>query len=240
MNNICIDIGNTSSKAGIFINSELAEKKYNLKDLELVKLCNHLSEHKIIVSAVTNQFNHIYNLIENKSRITILDHSIPTPIINKYHSPSTLGTDRLAAAIGAQVRFPDKNLLIIQTGTCFTYDLVTKENEYLGGAISTGLIMRFDALKTFTQKLPLVQMDEKYAEIIGTDTQTSILSGVVNGSVSEIEGMIDKYSEKFENLTVLLTGGWANYFDTKINRSKFAFQDLVLLGLNKILLHNNE
>jgi type III pantothenate kinase len=240
MNSICIDIGNTAIKVGVFNQNQLLDTYYNMSAIEIVRLCNELKDHKIIVSSVNANFKHIYNLIENKDQYIELSHSLKIPITNKYTTPHTLGTDRLAAVVGATVKLPNKNLLVIQTGTCFTFDYIDSQLNYWGGAISPGLLMRFEALNKFTDKLPLVTMNENFEELTGNSTESSILSGVINGCVCELEGIIDKYKEKTPDLAVVLTGGWSKYFESKINRAKFAFQDLVLVGLNKILIHSNE
>ncbi|HTF80087.1 MAG TPA: type III pantothenate kinase, partial [Cytophagales bacterium] len=156
-----------------------------------------------------------------------------------YKTPHSLGADRLAAVVGGiHLCGETSNLLVIQLGTCFTYDFVTGIT-YNGGGISPGPILRFRALKDYTAKLPLVEMDQSFAQLVGSSTEDSIKSGVINGCIAELEGIIDRYVDSYPDLKVILTGGWTNYFDSKINRTKFAFQDLVLVGLNKILIHNN-
>jgi type III pantothenate kinase len=239
MHSICIDIGNTNTKVGLFENEVLVAVHKGLTDTELLKFCNDLPDHLIITSTVTADFQHVYNLLNNKERLRILDHSLKIPIQNLYKTPHTLGTDRLAAAVGGTSVMPDRDLLIIQSGTCFTYDFVDSSKNYMGGGISPGLIMRFQALKEFTSRLPEVEMDLEFDMLIGGNTEESIKSGVINGCISELEGIIDRYVLKYPNIQIILTGGWANYFESKINRSKFAFHDLVLIGLNKILIHNN-
>lgn len=239
MNTICIDIGNTATKVGVFKNSQLINSYINISDADVLKICNNNIDYQIITSNVTTNFKHIYNLIENKSRFTELTTALKLPIDIKYKTPHTLGSDRIAAVIGASVVVPNKSLLVIQAGTCFTYDFIDNNLNYWGGAISPGLQMRFNSLNYYTSKLPLVEMNTNFNELIGNSTETSILAGVINGSVAELEGIIDNYTQKYPDIQVILTGGWSIYFESKINRAKFAFQDLVLIGLNKILIHNN-
>ncbi len=159
------------------------------------------------------------------------------PLINRYKTPETLGKDRLALAVGAVTKFPGENILAIDAGTTITYEFITNNNEYLGGAISPGIKMRFKALNNFTGKLPLITEIET-DHLIGHDTKTSIQSGVLNGVIKEIDGIIDEYKNRFGALKVLVTGGDYIYFVKKLKNSIFATPNLVLEGLNKILIFN--
>jgi type III pantothenate kinase len=166
-----------------------------------------------------------------------LDHLTPVPLTIDYKTPETLGRDRIALVAGAAAMYPGKNVLAIDAGSCITYDLVTSAGHYLGGAISPGIDMRLKALNTFTGKLPLVQQQDFY-RLIGNTTTTSILSGVINGTVEEVKGIIGHYRSEFENLKVILTGGGQEFLLNKIKSDIFAVPDLLLMGLNKILDHN--
>lgn len=239
MNSICIDIGNTSTKIGIFEGEVLVSVIKGLTFPEVLRICNKHLDHRIVVSNVATDFQHVYNLLEHKERLMMVGHDLNFPFQNRYQTPTTLGADRMAAVSGGIHLLPMQDLLVIQAGTCFTYDFVSAEAVYEGGGISPGLLMRFKALKEFTSKLPLVDMDLDFDLLVGQDTEGAIKSGVINGCVAELEGIIDRYVVKYPQVKVILTGGWANYFESKINRAKFAFQDLVLIGLNKILIHNN-
>jgi len=143
----------------------------------------------------------------------------------------------LAGACGAIQLFPSENNLVIDAGTCITYDFVDSGSNFLGGGISPGLMMRFQAVHTFTAKLPLVSPTAD-ARLIGESTESSIQSGVVNGVIAEIEGIIRRYEEKFPGLRVILCGGDAGFFENQLKASIFAIPDLVLIGLNSILIHN--
>lgn len=239
MNSICIDIGNTSTKIGIFEDEVLRSVIKDLSFPEVLRVCNQNLDHRVVVSNVAGDFQHVYNLLERKERLMMVNHGLRFPFQSRYKSPATLGTDRMAAVSGGMHLLPNHDLLIIQAGTCFTYDFVSADAVYEGGGISPGLLMRFRSLNEFTSKLPLVEMDLSFDSLIGQDTDGSIKSGVINGCVAELEGLMDRYVAKYPQIKVILTGGWANYFESKINRTKFAFQDLVLIGLNKILIHNN-
>ena len=144
---------------------------------------------------------------------------------------------RLAAAVGASRRFPGEDLLVVNAGSCITFDFISREGDYLGGAISPGLAMRLKALHTFTGKLPLINLRQA-RHLIGTDTAGSILSGVVNGAIAEVEGIARQYSAQFPGLRVILSGGDLKYFDKRLKISIFALPNIVIHGLYQILLFN--
>lgn len=148
-----------------------------------------------------------------------------------------MGNDRIALAVAGSQLYPGRDVLIIGAGTCITYDFVSKNNEYFGGSISPGIHMRFKALNTFTDKLPLVQPENK-PELIGNSTVGSITSGVMNGLYSEIDGIIDRYEKNFPEIQTILTGGDIIYFDKMLKNNIFANSNLVLKGLNMILDYN--
>jgi type III pantothenate kinase len=168
---------------------------------------------------------------------SILSEKTNVPIINKYKTPNTLGKDRLAAVVGASFLFPKKDILIFDAGTCLTIDFVNARKEYLGGRISPGIEMRYKALNTFTDKLPLVQQ-AKISTIIGDDTNSSIVSGVQQGVLAEVKSIISDYkSQNFDIITVV-TGGDCFFFEKELKNSIFANPHLVLVGLNEILDYN--
>ena len=169
-----------------------------------------------------------------------LSATTPIPLKNNYETKETLGTDRLAAVMGSKSIVPNRNVLTINGGTCVTFDLLTDDGIYQGGAISPGLNMRFIALNTFTGKLPLITFDENFHDLIGTSTQESILSGVQNGLIAELEGVITQYNSRYKNLAVVVCGGDSNFFVSRLKNSIFAHNliwqpHLVLAGLNAIL-----
>ncbi len=145
--------------------------------------------------------------------------------------------DRLAGVCGAIELFKETDTLVIDAGTCITYDFVDKQKNYFGGSISPGLKMRFKAVHTFTAKLPLVDSANAVG-LIGDSTESSIQSGVINGMIAEIEGIIMRYQDKYPGLRVILCGGDTAFFENKLKASIFAAPDLVLIGLNSILIYN--
>jgi type III pantothenate kinase len=167
-----------------------------------------------------------------------LSFQTPVPFTNRYKSPVTLGKDRIAAVAGAVSQFPGRNVLVIDAGTCITYDFINDRGEYFGGAISPGIRMRFKAMNTFTGKLPLIEPEE-FDGFIGTTTGESMQSGVYNGISAEINGFITQYMDNFDDLVVIITGGDHQFLHNKLKISIFAAPDLVLLGLNEIFDYND-
>ncbi|MCD8317854.1 MAG: type III pantothenate kinase, partial [Paraprevotella sp.] len=168
-----------------------------------------------------------------------LNAHTPIPIFNDYRTPETLGTDRLAAAVGAYTQHPNHDILIVDAGTCLTFEFINKEGHYKGGCISPGLQMRLKSLRAFTAKLPLIDSEGPLPEI-GYDTETSIRTGVIRGMKFEIEGHIKYFQDKYPDLLVFLTGGDIFNFDSKMKNLIFADKYIVPRGLNRILVFNNE
>lgn len=166
-----------------------------------------------------------------------LDHTTPVPVHIAYETPATLGRDRIALAVAANTAFPGLHCLVIGAGTCITYDLVTADGTYHGGAISPGITMRLNALHTFTGKLPLVQK-QPFDQLVGTNTTSSILSGVVNGVTEEIKGVTGRYRTLYPGIRLILTGGDQEFLVDYIKNDIFAVPEMVLQGLNKILDYN--
>jgi type III pantothenate kinase len=166
-----------------------------------------------------------------------LDHTTDLPIENLYGTPESLGKDRLAAAVGANELFPNTNLLVIDAGTAITYDLVSENNQFIGGNISPGLEMRFKALNHFTGKLPLISSKDNFSTI-GKNTEEAIRAGVQNGIIFEIEQNIAFFNRNYQNLQIIMTGGDSNFFDKKLNYTIFVHFNLTLIGLNRILEYN--
>lgn len=235
--NVAIDLGNTLAKVGIFEHEQLTQKFF-LKDVtELHGVLQNYSGARVIISSVNSNFA---GLLESKIQFSnkiVLSYETPLPVTIRYSTPETLGVDRIAAVCGARVEFPGTNCLVIDAGTCLTYEILDNHGNYWGGGISPGMAMRFKAMNAFTSRLPLVEPAEDVT-LIGKSTTSSMQSGVVHGIIDEIDGAIDRYRQKFENLQVILTGGDCRFFENKLKASIFASPELVLKGLNSILLHN--
>jgi type III pantothenate kinase len=235
--NLVIDSGNSSTKVGIFDHQKLIDKRtFRTRD-ELRAFMQNTAFNEQIISSVKGDEALIASWGSGPHPLYVLKKDLPLPIRNLYKSPETLGMDRIAAVCGAHQMFPESHCLVIDAGTCITYDFKDREGSYHGGSISPGLQMRFRAVHTFTAKLPLVSPTAEI-KLIGENTETSIQSGVVIGLIAEIEGIIRQYNEKFPGLRVILCGGDAGFFENQLKASIFASPELVLIGLNSILIHN--
>lgn len=241
--NLVIDIGNTRTKWAIFDKRELVTHDFASEfDLHLLgQIFQNYSEVKqAILSSVKSFPQECHNLLAAQTDCFIeLTHDTLVPIVNRYKTPETLGLDRLAAAIGASAKFPGKPLLIIDAGTAITIDLVSPSNEYLGGNISPGIETRYRALNQFTGKLPLVEIKEDF-ELLGQDTESAIRAGVQQGVIFEIESYVNHYRKKYPDLTTVITGGHAAFITKHITLPAEQIDNLTLIGLNEILMHNTE
>lgn len=181
--------------------------------------------------------NDLVTFLADNFRFIHLDYMTPLPVIIKYYTAETLGRDRIALAVAGNGLYPKQNVLVIDAGTCITYDYVTNAGEYLGGGISPGIRMRFRALNNFTDKLPLIEEFQE-TDLIGSSTRDSMISGVLNGIVAEVDNIIERYKRENGVERVVLTGGDLIYFDGRLKNDIFANSNLVLEGLNMILNYN--
>lgn len=235
--NLVIDYGNSGAKVGIFNELTLTEKLTFSSLDELHRFIQDATFENLMVSSVSADAGLIASWAPHAERKFVLGKSLPLPVNNLYATPETLGMDRLAAVCGAHQLFPAFPCLVIDAGTCITYDFIDENGNYFGGGISPGLNMRFQAVHTLTARLPLV-LPKKNARLIGDSTETCIQSGVINGLLAEIDGIIRQYNEKFKGLNVILCGGDAGFFENQMKASIFASPELVLIGLNSILIYN--
>jgi len=237
--NLVVDSGNTRIKAGLFKDRELIKKELflNLTELKNFIITTH-ADH-ILVSSVNHDPAEILSWSASEGKKISLNSKLPLPIRIDYQTPDSLGVDRLAAVCGAQELFPDRTCLIIDAGTCINYELLDAQNIYHGGAISPGISMRFQAMHTFTARLPLVNADEKIG-LIGNTTKTCLQSGVMNGVLEEVKGIIKQYQRIYPDLTVIMCGGDYPFFENRLKPSIFVAPELVLIGLNRILRYHVE
>ncbi len=241
---LVLDIGNTRAKIAVF-NSEQILELINTEKLQPNHIQNLLIKYPTIqyaiLSAVKPYNKEVDTLLESRLSFFKFNLSTPLPVKNLYGSPQTLGKDRLAIAVAGYSLFPDENVLAIVLGTTVTYDFVNSKGEYLGGAISPGIHMRLQALHTFTGQLPLINISpETTVTLIGNNTTEAIISGVINGILTETEGIITKYKSKFKGLKVILGGGDYKYFDKRLKNNIFASPNIVLVGLKEILNFNED
>jgi len=247
VNNLVIDIGNSGLKLAIFHQRKLVYKilLQHIDPNQVRQLVKEYEVENSLLSSVGQDAEAIANLLKTITVYQRFSSNTALPLINEYKSPETLGSDRLAGLMGARFLYPDQPVLVIDAGTCITYDSIDDKSRYEGGSISPGIQMRLKALNHFTGKLPLVDFDPDFEGLIGRDTRESILSGVINGVVAEVEGFIQKYSQRHDYLRVILCGGDARFFDTRLKNSIFANHlscepDLVLIGLNEVICHQHD
>ncbi|MFZ5553708.1 MAG: type III pantothenate kinase [Bacteroidota bacterium] len=230
------DIGNTLIKTAIFHENEpVSHEEFTSYD-DFRNYYEKNVQHKTIVSSVANIPEELLILLKKNNALFFFS-AIKIPIKNRYKTPETLGYDRLANAIGAWSKNPGKNNLIIDCGTCLKFDFLNEKNEYLGGSISPGLIMRARALQHYTDRLPLVEPLPEPA-LIGDSTTSSILSGVCNGMTGEINAMIERYEKEYGEMMIHLTGGDSSFFAETLKNTIFADRFLTLRGLNEVLKFN--
>lgn len=240
--NLVIDIGNTVAKIAVFSGEQLikVERDCNVTLANLDRIVEGLDLERGIVASVIEVTPEVKKRLENlQIPLLWLDYTTPLPITNGYESPQTLGMDRIAAVVGANAARPGHDILVVDAGTCITFELIDASGTYLGGNISPGVQMRLKAMNQFTARLPLVNAKGRTVEI-GKDTETAIRMGVLKGIEYEIVGYIYSLRIKYPKLLIFLTGGEEFSFDTSIKNIIFADTYLVLKGLNRILNYNND
>lgn len=231
----CIDFGNTRQKAALFDGKELREVAYFDDDLlaSTRRLLSDWKPDRSILSSVINHPDEVTQLLQASTRCHLLHAGSRLPFTTPIGKPETIGADRLALCASAVLLFPRQNNLVIGLGTAVTYNFVNVRNEFLGGGISPGMIMRMKALNSFTAKLPIVE-PEWNVPLVGYDTKTNIQSGVVMGLAMEIDGFIDAYKKKYGAFNVLLTGGDLVHLAPHLKNLIFADPDLLFKGLYAI------
>ena len=242
MRNLVIDIGNTYSKIAVFEQKELINflQLEKLEEKDLLKLITEYQIENSTVSSVSNEIGYLEILLKERTSYTRFSTEIMGGIKSHYESPATLGLDRWAKVIAAHCLYRGSNTLMIDAGTCITYDVLTARSEYFGGSISLGLNMRFKALNHYTGRLPLVNWDKEEDIEEGMNTQKAIKRGVLQGAVNEIEGFIAIEQKRNKDLKVVLTGGDSLFLTKQLKNSIFAAQIthepyLVLKGLNEVI-----
>ena len=241
MSNLCLDIGNTRVKIGLFKDDDLLLNKiYRLEEVnEILNLFSSEDIRGVIISSTSVIPSRLLDFLGSKGiKHILLDHQTPVPIWNNYETPSTLGKDRLAGMVGAFHRFPNQNTLVVDAGTCVTYDLIDENNIYQGGNISPGLRLRYRSMHEFTANLPQVNTPN-HLELTSNNTIEALQSGGLLGLICEIEGLIARFDRKNPNLNILLTGGDAKILAKYIQNEIFVVPNLILEGLHTILEYNS-
>jgi type III pantothenate kinase len=240
---LVVDIGNTRIKCAVYEGDTLIElfvftdKEAENKIQNIFSVYPKITD--LIVSSVGKGLNFDLKSFSKKTNVHVVSHLDSFPFQNNYATPKTLGIDRMILATGATLLFPNQNRLIIDAGTCITYDFVDENNNYWGGAISPGFRLRYESLHQFTAKLPLLTFEEPES-LIGNSTNQSIHSGVVNGIISEIDGFIDRYKQENKNFTIILTGGDTVFLAKRLKNTIFANSNFLLESLNQFFQYKIE
>ncbi len=239
---LIIDVGNTRVKVAIFDDDTMVAKIVITLTQFVEDLGVFVADYpikKAIISSVGRLSREQSRSVQLRFPTILLSHKTPLPFVNDYGTPETLGVDRMALVAAFAKAYPGKNGLIIDAGTCITYDFINAEGHYKGGAISPGIRLRYKALHDLTANLPLLDtfMPES---MIGDSTETAIHSGVMVGVVKEIDGIIDQYRSDFNVDIVILTGGDTEVLSKRLKNSIFAHSNFLMEGLNYILRRTND
>lgn len=237
---LCFDFGNTRLKCAVFNNGKLAEVLVldNHEPATIQHLLNTYHPDKTLLASVIHHNPDIEPLLQQHSRFHKLSHASKLPVTIPVGKPETVGADRLGLVVAATNLHPHRHSLVIGLGSCITYNFVNKFHEFLGGSISPGMEMRFKAMHEYTAKLPLVKAEWNFP-LVGYDTKTNMLSGTILGMCKEIDGMIEAYEEKYNNLQVLLTGGDMQFFTPHLKKQVEADVNLMYKGLYAISEYNS-
>jgi type III pantothenate kinase len=237
---LCFDFGNTRLKCAVFEDRNFKEERilFTAEETSIQELIDEYKPAKSILSSVINHPLHIESLLAKHTRFHKLDHNSKLPLTTPVGKPETIGADRLAICAAAVDLFPGSHNLAIGLGTCITYNYINNRHEFLGGSISPGMNMRFRAMHEQTALLPLIAPDHNFP-LVGFDTRTNILSGVILGMCKEIDGIIEAYALKYSKFNVLLTGGDMGFFVPHLKNKIFADPNLIYKGLYAISEYNN-
>ena len=233
---LVVDVGNTRIKAAVFEDATLFEI-FVFSKIELRKNIENILEKfrnvtDLVISSVGDVEKQSFLDFDKVLKVHFISHEDSFPFRNCYATPKTLGIDRMVLAAGATLQFPNQNRLVIDAGTCITYDFIDENDNYLGGAIAPGLRLRYEALHNYTAKLPLLSLQTPQ-DLIGNSTSESIHSGVVNGFVYEIDGFIDEYKARCPNFIIILTGGDTDFLAKRLKNTIFANSNFLLESLSQ-------
>jgi type III pantothenate kinase len=240
---LTIDVGNTRIKAAVFEQTTVVEIFIFTKE-ELLNQLNFILNkfpkiQNLAVASVGNVAKEQFLSLKDGIEIHFISHGSNFPFTNSYSTPTTLGIDRMVLAAGAVLKHPNQNRLVIDAGTCITYDFVDENDNYLGGAISPGIRLRYNSMHDYTAKLPLLTktVPENY---IGNSTEESMHSGVVNGVALEIDGFIELYKSQYAKFIIILTGGDAEFLAKRLKNTIFANSNFLLESLNQTFQYNQK
>lgn len=238
---LIIDIGNTAIKLAVLKQDDVLWHKRCQSENFLESLTEVHDLYPSVTDAALCQVGSFDDQLklELNRRFKVFEISTQTklPFTNHYRS-KTLGNDRIALVAGALNRIDQSEpILIIDAGTCVTYDFINEFKEYHGGAISPGLRLRYESLHNYTANLPLLKT-VKPSDIVGNTTEDAIHSGVLNGLQLEIKGFIKSYRKQNKNLNVFITGGDAEVLSTRLKNRFFATPFLMLHGIYNLYSYN--
>ncbi|GMV77947.1 MAG: type III pantothenate kinase [Chitinophagaceae bacterium] len=237
---LCFDFGNTRLKYAVFNDATLKDVEI-MNDASIETLQSIIKKYqpqKTILSSVIIHDKTIETFLQQHTQFHLLNNTSKLPFTIPVGKPESVGADRLAICAAAVHLYPKSHNLAIGLGTCITYNFINKFHEFLGGSISPGMYMRFKAMNEQTALLPIIQPDHNFP-LIGYDTKTNLLSGVLLGMAKEIDGIIDAYKEKYNNFNVLITGGDMAFFVSHLKNKIFADPYLIFKGLYAISEQNN-
>ncbi len=234
---LAIDIGNTRTKIAMFENDTISDTLFFEGEKKIKNFLKNFSitngKPRIILSSVGKLEEETLLWLKQNTDLIVISHKSTFPFKNLYATPNTLGIDRMVLSAGAVLKYQKQNRLIIDAGTCITYDFINEHDEYLGGAISPGLMLRYKSLNDYTEKLPLLK-PENIDYLIGEQTSNSIHSGIINGVTTEIDGIISEYQKKYPQLTVILTGGDTLFLAKRLKNVIFANSNFLLESMNTL------
>jgi type III pantothenate kinase len=238
---LVLDIGNTLGKLVVYDQEdEVFKTQFELGEMyaTLIELFLNFPEiTQAILCSVVSIEPQIQLFLKEKTILLKVNSQLKLPFENRYETPETLGADRIGLVAAAVFKYPGKNCLVVDAGSCVTYDFISSDGIYRGGAISPGIQMRFKAMHEHTNKLPFVTLKEEFIAI-GANTQNSILAGAVNGLVFEIEGWQSSLERTYEDLTLILTGGDAQFLSKRLKNTIFAHSNFLVQGLRQLLDYN--
>ncbi|WP_396155457.1 type III pantothenate kinase [Flavobacterium sp.] len=240
---LTIDVGNTRIKAAVFEQNKMVEIIIFTQEELIFQVENILNRfdkiQHVAISSVGTISEEAFLTLKHRVEIHFMTHQTKFPFNNLYATPTTLGIDRMVLATGATLQFPNQNRLIIDLGTCITYDFIDENDNYHGGAISPGIRLRYESLHHQTEKLPL--LNKKYPDnFIGNSTQESIHSGVINGVAFEIDGFIELYATQYAKFIIILTGGDSDFLAKRLKNTIFANSNFLLESLNQTFQYNQK
>lgn len=233
---LVVDVGNTAVKLAVYQDAEpIARASFPVfSGVEMIAWVEQFDLTRSLLVSVVPPPERLVEYLRSFTDFHLFDDRTSLPVINAYSTPATLGKDRLVNACAAASLYPQQDILIVDAGTCLKFDLVTSDGRYHGGSIAPGLAMRFEALHYYCPALPRIG-PEGESPLIGNSTETSIRSGVVNGIVAEISGMILRYRDDYPGINVVLTGGDTDTLVNRLQKDIFAVPGLTLHGLHAIL-----